>query len=132
MTVFFKNPTFWKVLAQFGAFLLLVGKLSVSASHRFSCPDNFSTSVRTAVRTHFFPKTEIFCDSFKVSLRPTLPTHITIHHDKEDHLPLRYHRGSGHAYCWRRLEGRLTEKFSAPKPSHLSGQLSGHTKAPKS
>ena len=37
----FKIPTFCKVLAKFGPFLLLGGKLSVSASHRFSSPDDF-------------------------------------------------------------------------------------------
>ena len=37
----FKIPTFWKVLTKFGPFLLLGRKLSVSASHRFSSPDDF-------------------------------------------------------------------------------------------
>ena len=58
-----KTPTFWSFSAKFGAFLLLGGKLSVSASHRFFASENFSISARTAVRTTFFPKTEIF---FKV------------------------------------------------------------------
>ena len=61
----FKIPTFCKVLAKFGPFFLLGGKLSVSASHRFSRSDNLSTSVRTAVQTTFFPKTEIFVKVLK-------------------------------------------------------------------
>ena len=126
-----KTPTFWRFSAKFGPFLLLEGKLSVSASHRFFASENFSISVRTAVRTTFFPKTENFSESFKVSLRPTLPTHITIYHDEEDHLLLQYHRGSGHTYCWPRPQGPLTDKFAAPKSSESSERLSGRIKRAK-
>ena len=79
----------------------------------------------------FSPKTEIFCEIFKVSLRPTLPTHITIYHDEEDHLLLQYHRGSGHTYGWPRPQGSLTDKFSAPKSSESSERLSGRKKGAK-
>ena len=37
----FEIPTFGKVLAKLGPFLLVGGQLSVSASHRFSSPDDF-------------------------------------------------------------------------------------------
>ncbi len=45
--------------------MLLVVKLSVSASHRFSGFSDFSISVRTAVRTDFPPETEIFLKVLK-------------------------------------------------------------------
>ena len=111
----FKIPTFGKVLAKLGPFLLVGGQLSVSASHRFSSPDDFSTFLRTILRRTFYSQSGIFGESFKVSQRATLPTHITIYHDEEDHLLLQYHRGSGHTYCWPRPQGSFTDKFSAPK-----------------
>ncbi len=45
--------------------MLLARKLSVSASHRFFASENFSISVRTAVRTTFSPKTEILVKVLK-------------------------------------------------------------------
>ena len=119
----FKISTFWKVLAKFGPFLLLGGKLSVSASHRFFASDKFLISVRTSARTNLPSKTGNFRESFKVSQRAKLPTHITIYHDEEDHLLLQYHRGSGHTYCWPRPQGSLTDKFSATKTSALSERV---------
>ena len=129
----FKIPTFCKVLAKFGPFLLLGGKLSVSASHRFSCPDDFSTFVRTIVRTTFFPKSEIFVKVLKYlsEQRYPLTSPYTIYHDEEDHLLLQYHRGSGHTYCCPRPQGSLTNKFSAPKSSALSEHFSGRKKSAK-
>ena len=129
--MYFEIPTFGKVLAKLGPFLLVGGKLSVSASHRFSSPDDFSTFLRTILRRTFYPQSEIFGESFKVSQRATLPTHITIYHDEEDHLLLQYHRGSGHTYGWPRPQGSLTDKFSAPKSSESSERLSGRIKKAK-
>ena len=127
----FEIPTFGKVLAKLGPFLLVGGQLSVSASHRFFSPDDFFNFLRTILRRTFSPKSEIFGESFKVSQRATLPTHITIYHDEEDHLLLQYHRGSGHTYCWPRPQGSLTDKFSALKSSTLSEHSSGRKKRAK-
>ena len=41
------------------------GKLSVSASHRFSSPDDFFYFLRTILRRTFYPKTEIFVKVLK-------------------------------------------------------------------
>ena len=124
-------PTFWEVLAKLGPFLLLGAKLSVSASHRFFASDKFLISVRTSARTNLPSKTGNFGESFKVSQRAKLPTHITIYHDEEDHLLLQYHRGSGHTYGWPRPQGSLTDKFSAPESSESSERLSGRNKKAK-
>ena len=118
----FKIPTFWKVLAHFGPFLLLVGKLSVSASHRFSGFGKFSMSVRTAVRTDLPPRNGTFFESFKVSLQPTAPAHLTIYHDKEDHIPLQHFGGDRSGSLLLRPQGRLTNKFQAQKNSSPSGR----------
>ena len=52
-----------------------------------------------------------FFESFKLSLQPTAPAHLTIYHDKEDYIPLQHCGGTGQAHCWRRPQGRLTNKF---------------------